>query len=274
MRIYAIFVLAHLLADFLFQPDNLIRLKQINHKKSRFWNKGIFWHSLIHLGTTFLLLLVFGELRVETMLAALCIFVCHYLIDRFKFLWKMNEIGKFILDQLLHFVIIYVILWAFQLAVPAQSLPAYIVAFGQKALPLSLSSKIILVGIVLMHLIWVSGQLIKVIMNTLQLRPFEENIVNLSKEASPLAENTTTLSPVKKEPQTGLYIGWVERALIGILMVMGIYTGLALLATLKTLARFKQLEKRANAEYFILGTLLSILLGVSFGALMRWIIHY
>jgi hypothetical protein len=40
------------------------------------------------------------------------------------------------------------------------------------------------------------------------------------------------------------------------------------------LARFKQLEKRANAEYFILGTLLSILLGVSFGALMRWIIHY
>jgi len=125
-----------------------------------------------------------------------------------------------------------------------------------------------------MHLIWVSGQLIKVIMNTLQLRPFEENIADLSKEASPLAENTPPLSPVKKEPQTGLYIGWVERALIGILMVMGIYTGLALLATLKTLARFKQLEKRANAEYFILGTLLSILLGVSFGALMRWIIHY
>ena len=70
------------------------------------------------------------------------------------------------------------------------------------------------------------------------------------------------------------YTGWVERALIGILMVMGIYTGLALLATLKTLARFKQLEKRANAEYFIFGTLLSILLGVSFGALFGWVLHY
>ena len=274
MKIYAIFILAHLLADFLLQPDSLIKLKESSNKKRKFWNKGIFWHTLIHLGTTFLLVLVFGELRVETLLAALCVFICHYLIDRFKYLWKINDIAKFILDQLLHYVIIYLILWAFQLAVPAQSLPEYIVAFGQKALPLSLSSKIILAGIVLMHLLWVSGQFIKVIMNTLQLRPFEENTTNLSKQASELTENSAPLSSVKKEPQTGLYIGWVERALIGILMVMGIYTGLALLATLKTLARFKQLEKRTNAEYFILGTLLSILLGVSFGALMRWVIHY
>ncbi len=274
MKIYAIFILAHLLADFLLQADSLIKLKESSNKERKFWNKGIFWHTLIHLGTTFLLVLVFGELRVETLLAALCVFICHYLIDRFKYLWKINDIGKFILDQLLHYVIIYLILWAFQLAVPAQSLPEYIMAFGQKALPLSLSSKIILAGIVLMHLIWVSGQFIKVIMNTLQLRPFEENTTNLSKQGSQLTENSAPLPSVEKEPQTGLYIGWVERALIGILMVMGIYTGLALLATLKTLARFKQLEKRANAEYFILGTLLSILLGVSFGALLRWVIHY
>ena len=52
-------------------------------------------------------------------------------------------------------------------------------------------------------------------------------------------------------------------------MVMGIYTGLALLATLKTLSRFKQLEARTNAKYFIFGTLLSILLGGYFGALVR-----
>ncbi len=52
-------------------------------------------------------------------------------------------------------------------------------------------------------------------------------------------------------------------------MIMGIYIELALVATLKTLARFKQLEKRAKAEYFISGTLLSILLGGYFGALVR-----
>ena len=50
---------------------------------------------------------------------------------------------------------------------------------------------------------------------------------------------------------------------------MGIYIELALVATLKTLARFKQLEKRAKAEYFISGTLRSILLGGYLGALVR-----
>ena len=68
---------------------------------------------------------------------------------------------------------------------------------------------------------------------------------------------------------------WLDRASVNWhLMVMGIYTGLPLLATLKTLARFKLLENRANAEYFLLGTLLSILLGVSFGALFGWVLHY
>lgn len=274
MKIYAIFLLAHLLADFLFQPDSLINLKDKNNQKNKVWNKGIFWHSLIHIGTTLLLLLIYGQLRVDTLLASLCVFIIHYLVDRFKFLWKMNDIGKFVLDQLLHLVIIYLILWAFQLAVPANALPVYMVAFGQKAIPLSLGSKILLAGIAFMGLIWVSGQLIKVILNTLQLRPFEENAANISGQMPKLAESTAQPSAVKKEPQTGLYIGWVERALIGVLMMMEIYTGLALLATLKTLARFKQLEKRANAEYFILGTLLSILLGVSFGAMMNWIIRY
>jgi len=274
MKIYAIFILVHLLADFLFQPDSLIKLKESNHKKGKFWNKGIFWHSLIQFGTMLILLLIYVELRIETLLAALCVFVCHYLIDRFKFQWKLNEIWKFVLDQLLHAGVIYLILWGFQLVTPAQELAAYLVAFGRKDIPLSLGSKILLSGITLIALIWVSGQLIKVVINTLQLRPFEENTANYSKPMTQPLPNATQLPVEKKEPQMGLFIGWVERALIGILMIMGIYTGLALLATLKTLARFKQLENRANAEYFILGTLLSILLGVSFGALFSWVLHY
>ena len=162
----------------------------------------------------------------------------------------------------------------FRLVIIPQALPAYLVAFGQKALPISLGSKILLGAILVICLIWVSGQLIKVIMKTLQLRPFEENLSNTATQMPQPSETTTPAPLGRKEPQTGLYIGWVERALIGIFMVMAIHTSLALLATLKTLARFKQLENRANAEYFILGTLLSILLGVSFGAMMYWIVRY
>lgn len=76
------------------------------------------------------------------------------------------------------------------------------------------------------------------------------------------------------EASTGLYIGYLERLLVGVFMVSGIYTGLGLLGTLKTLARFKQLENREVTEYFILGTMLSMLLGMLFGALLRFIVLY
>lgn len=273
MKIYAIFILAHLLADFLFQPDSLIKLKESNHKKGMFWNKGIFWHSLIQFGTMLILLLIYAELRIETLLAALCVFVCHYLIDRFKFQCKNNEIWKFVLDQLLHAGVIYLTLWGFQLVTPVQELAAYLVAFGRKAIPISLRSKFLLEGIALIGLILVSGQFIKIVLDKLKLNPF------VAKLSYPISHTTSSTikqkrTPDKLEPRTGLYIGWTERALIGIFMLLKIYTGLALLATLKTLARFKQLENRANAEYFILGSLLSILLGVFFGALMEWIFYY
>lgn len=273
MKIYTIFVLAHLLADFLFQPNCLIKLKDKNHNKHKIWNKGIFWHSLIHLAMTLLLLFVYGELRIETLLAALCISVCHYFVDYIKSLVKKNEILMFILDQLVHYVIIYLILLAFQAVTPIVELPAYLVAFGRKAFPISLRSKSLLVGIALICLIWVSGQFIKIVLDKFKPNPFDAKLsYPISRTTSPTIKQKR--APDKLEPSTGLYIGWAERALIGIFMLLKIYTGLTLLATLKTLARFKQLENRANAEYFILGTLLSILLGVSFGAMMYWIVRY
>ena len=71
-----------------------------------------------------------------------------------------------------------------------------------------------------------------------------------------------------------MYIGYLERLLVGVFMVSGIYTGLGLLGTLKTLERFTQLENREITEYFILGTLLSMLFGMIFGALLRFIVFY
>jgi hypothetical protein len=44
----AVLILAHLLADFILQPASLIALKQSNNKPRKFWNNGVFWHSLVH----------------------------------------------------------------------------------------------------------------------------------------------------------------------------------------------------------------------------------
>ncbi len=274
----AVLILAHLLADFILQPASLIALKQSRNTPRKFWNSGVFWHSVVHLAVSTALLVLWGLWTKSALLAVVCIFAAHYLIDRFKFLWKPGT-WVFILDQVLHIVCIYLILLAFGLAASPIPLVGLAVSFGQHNLPLSLSSKLALGAMCVIGLVWVSGHLVKNILGSLRLRSFD----SLKK---PAGENSAAPQPGKlpgqgdnneglpAEASTGMYIGYLERLLVGVFMVSGIYTGLGLLGTLKTLARFKQLENREITEYFILGTMLSMLLGMLFGALLRFIILY
>jgi len=63
------------------------------------------------------------------------------------------------------------------------------------------------------------------------------------------------------ELQRGRWIGILERVIVFALILMGQYGVLGFVLTAKTMARFKSLDKRPFAEYFILGTLLSVVMG-------------
>ncbi len=273
----AVLILAHLLADFILQPASLIALKQSRNTPRKFWNSGVFWHSVVHLAVSTALLVLWGLWTKSALLAVVCIFAAHYLIDRFKFLWKPGT-WVFILDQVLHIVCIYLILLAFGLAASPVPLVGLAVSFGQHNLPLSLSSKLALGAMCVIGLVWVSGHLVKNILGSLRLRSFDSLKKPAGENSAAGLEKLPTLAEDKNgqpaEASTGMYIGYLERLLVGVFMVSGIYTGLGLLGTLKTLARFKQLENREITEYFILGTMLSMLLGMLFGALLRFIILY
>ncbi len=273
----AVLILAHLLADFILQPASLIALKQSRNTPRKFWNSGVFWHSVVHLAVSTALLVLWGLWTKSALLAVVCIFAAHYLIDRFKFLWKPGT-WVFILDQVLHIVCIYLILLAFGLAASPVPLVGLAVSFGQHSLPLSLSSKLALGAMCVIGLVWVSGHLVKNILGSLRLRSFDSLKKPAGENSAAGLEKLPTLAEDKNgqpaEASTGMYIGYLERLLVGVFMVSGIYTGLGLLGTLKTLARFKQLENREITEYFILGTMLSMLLGMLFGALLRFIILY
>jgi len=110
------------------------------------------------------------------------------------------------------------------------------------------------------------------------VRPFESLKKPTEEQASGGAQELPAAAEAKNaalpEASTGMYIGYLERLLIGVFMISGIYAGLGLLGTLKTLARFKQLENREITEYFILGTMLSMLLGILFGALLRFLVFF
>lgn len=101
MTIFVKLLLAHLIGDFLLQPNSWVVHKEAQKAKSKY----LYVHVLLHFGVTMLLLwdLTFWKI-------ALVIMVSHYSIDVLKLyvtpLFKHANIPFFI-DQLLHLVVLY-----------------------------------------------------------------------------------------------------------------------------------------------------------------------
>lgn len=58
-------------------------------------------------------------------------------------------------------------------------------------------------------------------------------------------------------PRAGTLVGMLERAIILTLGLLGEYGAISFVFVAKSMARFKQLENRQFAEYYLIGTLLS-----------------
>ena len=76
------------------------------------------------------------------------------------------------------------------------------------------------------------------------------------------------------EVTRGRAIGVLERALILTLVLLGQFGALGLVVAAKALARFKALEDRDFAEYFLIGTLASLLLALLGGLAMRAVMRF
>jgi hypothetical protein len=71
------------------------------------------------------------------------------------------------------------------------------------------------------------------------------------------------------EYSRGRLIGNLERILLVVVVAAGSYESLAFLAAAKGLIRSKELENRDWAEYFLVGSLASVLVSVAVGLLVR-----
>lgn len=69
-------------------------------------------------------------------------------------------------------------------------------------------------------------------------------------------------------PGSGRLIGILERTLTLILILLGQWAAMALLLTAKSVARFEELKERRFAEYYLVGTLTSLLVAVVVGLLL------
>ena len=80
-------------------------------------------------------------------------------------------------------------------------------------------------------------------------------------------------------PETGLkkagaVIGILERIFVLTLVIMEQYTGIALIFTAKSITRFENLNNREFAEYYLIGTLTSILVSMIIGIGMNWVLKF
>jgi hypothetical protein len=74
---------------------------------------------------------------------------------------------------------------------------------------------------------------------------------------------------IVKGVMTGKTIGILERALIFIFVSTGNLSSIPFIVTAKSLARFRQLNDRDFAEYYLIGTLFSVLIALCGGYLVR-----
>ncbi|WP_431808730.1 DUF3307 domain-containing protein [Lysinibacillus sphaericus] len=72
-------------------------------------------------------------------------------------------------------------------------------------------------------------------------------------------------------PKAGMWIGILERNLILLLCVSNSLSSIGFLIAMKALTRFKQFDDKSFSEYYLIGTMLSIIFGMSAGFVTKFI---
>lgn len=236
---------AHVLGDFLFQSDRVAQGKR---------DLGVL---LMHALTVALLSYLLCSVWQSWLIPA-AVFVSHAVVDAIKARVPRRDLISFLADQLAHGVTIMFI--AFAAARPGLSL------FGVKALgSLYLQALLLVAGLVLSLV--AGGVLI-----SLAVEP-------LLKELKPAAPESGSPRP---EPNRGFkhggrLIGQLERGLIFLFILTGQPASIGFLIAAKSVFRFGELKEHRNrmeAEYIIIGTMMSFGFGLLIAYLTRLLLGF
>lgn len=235
MVIFKLLLIAHLLGDYFFQPSYLAEKK----KKSII---GLIAHVLIYTLFIFLVLLQFGNVW-EIICCSIIVFISHFLIDyyRVKLTKRCSErisFWIFIIDQVLHIGLILIISLIIKDDLNSIGNIIYNISF-LKSVDFN---KIINYCIAFLIVLTPASVFIKHFFNFLFNK--KEICKNVDSD------------------NVGSIIGMLERIVILLLCILGMYGSIALVLTAKSLARFKQLENKEFAEKYLVGTLISLIIAI------------
>jgi hypothetical protein len=282
----ALLIFAHLVSDFVIQTDRIATEKFGTGRRA--W-RGLGKHVL---GVGILLIPVvvaFGALGLAFLVV---VTFGHAIIDRSKivwtrrveanalaeaqaahagstpaealgFAWTAKPAALFILDQVGHLV---VMVWAWALFLLNAPLTQVWIDGASRMANVpgwdpAVVHRIVLLTVVMLDLLIINVRGGSLFVGQL-VRP--RAVVGFDPRVDP----PTTGSPAR----VGEAIGVLERLLIVTFMLIGAEAAVGFVIAAKTLARFKQLDDRGFAEYYLLGTLASVSVAIISGLLARWVL--
>jgi len=239
---------AHLVTDFALQSDASVQAK---HKLP-----GLIFHGLMAGVLAYLILGVVSAWEISVGVA-----LTHSLLDAWKLRSQQgSRLRRFMVDQLGHVLILGLFSWG-AVSGYGETTGLWIQLFGRSYL--------------LVLTVLSGGALSIYVVSFLVELSFEA--LGISKYPAVRAEQQSE-GQIQEEmgiAEGGRIIGYLERGLITLFVLVGYPSGIGFLIAAKSIFRFGELtdnSRRWQAEYIIIGTLLSILFGSSFAYLTDWVI--
>jgi len=240
-------LLAHLLGDFPLQSEWISKSKGASLR-------SLILHGVVHFILAWISLLVFTQVRLLSISSQSVVFgylIVHLLIDKLKNWLTVrkalpDDCKIFLLDQLFHLIVVAI---------------AAILLTGSQAgelirsvrLSASVKTHILEVAIIYVAVIFGGGYLIRYLTKGLAL-------------------DTPAESPAQLE-NAGLYIGGIERFLVVTAIAIQSPALAGLILTGKSIARFPEFKEARFAEYYLIGTLLSVSLSVIGGIILLELLY-
>jgi len=243
-------LLAHLLADFYFQPYSWVKQRNERHALAL----PLYLHALLHGLLAFIVLLLFsGDVSITTLtISTVIIAVSHFKIDVIKSYCVQNT-TTFLVDQMAHVVVILgVFLYATNQWQNAQHLMQHV---GLKHLVVLFAYLAVLKP---------SSIIIKQL-----LSPWSGEVLTSSTQPKhPNDPPTISTEAQQTLSLAGQRIGYLERALILTFVLLNQFSAIGFLIAAKSIFRFGDLTKhqdRKLTEYVLLGTFTSVTMTLAIG---------
>lgn len=228
---------AHLIADFILQTDTIVQ-KRFKYRWASGW---LYFHGIVAGLLIYCLAGIWGAVWLPVAVTA-----SHVLIDGFRS--RLDDSARyFLLDQIIHVVLI-VLFWGILVDFHPPDLWAWIAT-------LWINPAFWIVLVVYLIIIWPVGYWIGKI-----TAPWSREIGE---------------DPSRGLKNAGLWIGRLERILILTFVLTNRYELIGFLIAAKSIFRFGEIRDpahRKEAEYILIGTMISFAMAIVLGLIVNWVL--